>query len=64
MREVKLTQEVVTNDESLLEPPSDILRDPFQSAKNIPKYRLKMLNGRKKGESICKNIFCQMIEPT
>ena len=56
-------QEGVTNAEEPLEPPGDILRAPFQSAKNIPKYRLKMLNGRKKRESVCKNIFLQMIEP-
>ena len=43
----------VTNDEALLEPPGDILRALFQSAEIIPKYRLKMLNGHKKEESIC-----------
>ena len=53
----------VTNAEAPLEPPEYNSRAPFQSAKNVPKYGLKMLNGRKKGESICKNSFRQMIEP-
>ena len=53
----------VTNDKAPLEPPRDILQTPFQSTIFLPKYCLKLLNGRKKGESICKKILRQMIEP-
>ena len=47
----------VTNVKAPLKSPGDILRASFQITKNVPKYRLKMLNGRKKGGSICKNLF-------
>ena len=46
------TQGGITYARARLELPGDIL-----SAKNIPKFCLKMLNGRKMSESICKNIF-------
>ena len=63
MRGVKLTQGGVTNAKAPLEQPGDILRAPFQSAKNVPKYCLIMLNGRKKGGNICRNILRKIIEP-